>query len=113
MISGVIVTMALIIIQILQQLNLQTSNLGSTVGDLGNIFGQITITPFEFIMVVGIYLIESSFILSFFTNEIESGDDDTGLKKTAGNALITGYLVFVLIFAATYVLFGPLINQVV
>jgi Type II secretion system (T2SS), protein F len=113
MISGVIVTMALIIIQILQQLNIQTANLGSAVGDLGSIFGQIKITPFEFIMVVGIYLIETAFILAFFTNEIESGDDDTGLKKVAGNSLVVGYIVFVMIFAATYMLFAPLITQVV
>ncbi len=112
MISGVIVTMAITIIQILQQLKVQTANLG-TLGDLGNLFKGIAITPFEFILVVGIYLIESAFILAMFINQIESGDDDTGMKKVAGNALVVGYIVFIIIFFFTFALFSPLVRQVV
>lgn len=111
MISGVIVTMAIIIIQILQNLQVQTASLG-TLGQLGNLFEGIAITPFEFILVVGIYLIETAFVLSMFINQIESGDDDTGMKKVAGNALIIGYVVFMIIFFFTFALFSPLVHQV-
>ena len=111
MISGVIVTMAIIIIEILQALNVKTQELGA-IGDLGNLFQGISITPFEFILVVGIYLIESAFILSFFTSQIESGDDDTGLHSTLGNSLIFGFIIFVAIFAATFVMFSPLMKSI-
>ena len=116
MISGVIVTMAIIIIQILQQINIQTSNLGAAgelgFGSLSSLFGGISITPFEFIIVVGIYLIETSIILAMFINQIESGDDDTGMKQIGGNALVIGYIVFIIIFFFTLAIFGPLISTV-
>ncbi len=116
MISGVIVTMAIIIIRILQQINIQTSNLGAAgelgFGSLSSLFGGISITPFEFIIVVGIYLIETSVILAIFINQIESGDDDTGMKKIGGNALVIGYIVFIIIFFFTLAIFEPLISTV-
>jgi len=114
MISGVIVTMAIIIIQILQSLNVQTSGMSFiSQGNISDLFGGIAITPFEFILVVGIYLIESSLILAMFTSQIESGDDETGLRKIAGETLIIGFVTFIMIFFFTLMMFGPLITQVV
>ncbi len=111
LISGIIVTMALIIIDILQKLNVQAASL-QELGDFGSLFSGVKITPFEFILVVGIYLIETSYILSLFINQIESGDDDTGFKKTVGNALIIGFITFVVIFFGTFLLFSPLISSI-
>ena len=47
-----------------------------------------------------------------FINQIESGNDETGLRMVAGNALVIGYVVFMMIFFFTLAIFGPLISQV-
>ena len=62
---------------------------------------------------VSIYLIEVSFILSMFINGIENGHDPIGFKSTTGNALVVGFIVFVICFFATFMMFRPLISGVV
>ena len=57
-------------------------------------------------------MIETSIILAMFINQIESGDDDTGMKQIGGNALVIGYIVFIIIFFFTLAIFGPLISTV-
>jgi hypothetical protein len=114
-ISGVIVTMAIIIIKILKQLG---ESMGSSaVGGAGGLagipllsFGEVTISIFEFVLVIAVYLFETALILSYFINGIESGEDDIGRKQTTAYALIIGYLVFAVSLFATLSIFGPLIS---
>jgi len=112
MISGIIVTLAIIIMRILNQLSLQASQF--TTGSLPFIeqFGQANITPFQFIFVVGIYLVETCFILSMFINTIESGDDPIGRQNLTGFSLAVGFIVFTICLFATLAVFGPLITSV-
>ena len=111
-ISGVIVTMAILIIRILQQLGerLDTAALGgaASVPFLPS-FGQVNISTFEFVLVIAIYLVETAFILSYFINGIESGADEIGRKATTAYTLMIGYFVFCVSLFATLAIFGPLI----
>ncbi len=113
MVSGIVVTMAIIIIRIL-------SELAAKVGDLpeSTQFGFISsfapkITPLEFVIIVGIYIIETAFILSTFINAIETGEDKISYYNILGNTLIIGQIVFVIILIISLSIFTPLISAVV
>lgn len=106
MISGVVITLTVIIIGILSQLTSKTSAL--PIGSFIPLLGEIKITPFEFIIVVGIYLVENIFILSFFVNGIENGPDTIGRQNTTAYALIIGYTVFAITLFLTLSIFSPL-----
>lgn len=110
MISGVVGTLAIIIIQILRNLAVQAPVVGANVGFLENL-QNISITPFQFILIVAIYMIETSFILSMFINEIENGDDETGMQNTTGHTLMIGFLVFAVSMIGTLMIFRPLISS--
>lgn len=112
MISGIIVTLAIIIMRILSQLSIQATEF--TTGSLPFIaqFGQARVTPFQFVFVVGIYLIETCFILSMFINTIENGEDPIGQRDLTGYALIIGFVVFAVCLFATLAIFGPLVTTV-
>jgi hypothetical protein len=106
MISGVVVTLTIIILTILTQLGEKTA--GLPLGNVVPLFGKVGITTFEFVIIVGVYLIETIFILSYFINGIENGADTIGRQNTTGTALLVGYGVFVLTLALTLMIFGPL-----
>ncbi len=108
-ISGIIVTMAIIIVGTLQKLSSQLSAPGFSNVPLTT-FQNITIQPFEFIVVVGIYMIETTFILGGFINGIENGEDSIGKQYTIGNAIIVGFTVFVLSLFISLSIFGPIIS---
>jgi len=113
-ISGIIVTLALIIIKILEKISteLTTTGMGATgVTQLPLMlqFQQINITPFQFILIVGIYLIETCFILSYFINGIENGPDEIGRKEITGYALVIGFIVFIISLFITLSIFEPLV----
>ena len=110
LISGIVVTLAIIIMRILREIGEQVSNLGNvSVGFLAS-FGQVRITAFEFIMIVSIYIIETAIILAMFINSIESGEDPIGKQNILGSSLIIGFVVFTICMLATLALFGPLIS---
>lgn len=115
MVSGIIVTMAIIIIRILEQLSVKIGELPSTSAGalpfISNFAPQIT--PLEFVLIVGVYLIETSFILSIFINSIENGEDKISYYHNLGNTLIIGHIVFVVILFVTLAMFTPLIASVV
>jgi len=106
MISGVVVTLTVIILTILQQLSEKTAAL--PLGSFVPLFGKVGITTFEFVIVVSVYLIETIFILSYFINGIENGADTIGRQYTTGVSLIVGYVVFVITLGLTLMIFGPL-----
>ncbi len=112
MISGTVATLAIIIIRILKQLGEQAPSFGGGVPMLAQ-FQNINITPFQFIMVVSIYMIETSFILAMFINAIENGEDPIGRQNTTGYTLIIGFVVFAACLLLTLTLFSPLISAVV
>ncbi len=106
MISGVVVTLTIIILTILRDLSAKTAAL--PLGNFLPMFGEAGITTFEFVIVVAVYLIETIFILSYFINGIENGTDVIGRQNTTGVALVIGYAVFIITLALTLMIFGPL-----
>ncbi len=113
-IAGIISTMAIMIIQILQKLGEQTSSVGiAGTSILGNIAMGMAITPFEFIMVVGIYVIESCFLLALLLNGIERGEDATGRKYLTGWLLITSIIVYVVSVSISSVVFTPMLSGMI
>ncbi|MBI3190286.1 hypothetical protein HYZ41_01130 [archaeon] len=111
MISGTVATLAIIIIRILKQLGDQAPALGTSIPMISE-FSQIPISPFQFIFVVAIYMIESSFIISMFINTIENGEDPIGRANVTGYTLIIGFVVFTVSLLMTLTMFGPLISSV-
>ncbi|MEM7819393.1 MAG: type II secretion system F family protein [Candidatus Aenigmatarchaeota archaeon] len=111
LISGVIVTLAIIIMRILKQLSEQSTALSTGSLPFISQFGEANITPFQFLFVVGIYLIETCFILSMFINTIENGEDPIGWYNLTGYSLIIGFVVFSICLFATLTVFGPLISS--
>lgn len=112
MISGIVATLAIIIIRILKSLGEQSSSFGTDVPLLQQ-FGTIAITPFQFIMIVSIYMVETSFILASFINSIENGEDPIGRQNTTGYTLLIGFAVFAGCLFITLTMFGPLISSLV
>jgi hypothetical protein len=111
LISGVVSTLAIVIIRILRGLSSQADILGSASGFFES-FREINITPFEFVAIVAIYLIETSFILGMFINGIENGEDRVGRQNITGYALIIGYVIFAVSLFMTLLVFGPLATSV-
>jgi len=113
-ISGIICTMAIIIIRILNQLTgkLSTLSTGSVGGYESFLMGfqEIKVTPVDFILVVGVYLIETCFILSMFINGIENGEDPIGRQNKTGYTLIIGFIVFIISVFISLQIFGPLVT---
>ncbi len=110
LISGVIVTMAIIIIRILGQLSARLASTSFTDFPLVAQFGAISITPFQFVVIVGVYLIETALILGFFINGIENGEDQLGKQNTMGKSVLIGFIVFMVALFVTLAVFTPLIT---
>lgn len=114
LIAGITVTMAVVIIQILTSLTGQLSTLmGETAGLQGMLlftWGQggagAPITPPLFQLVVGLYMIETALLLSFFLNRIQYGEDAIGLRDTIGKILLFGIIIYILSWFVTYSMFG-------
>ena len=113
LISGIVVTLAIIIMRILKDIGERVSEFGNVNVPLLASFGQVRITAFEFILIVAVYLIETAFILAMFVNSIESGEDPIGRQNIMGNSLIIGFIVFTVCMLATLALFGPLISNTI
>jgi len=101
--------MAIIIIRILSQLSTRLANTSFTDFPLVTQFGAISITPFQFVVVVGVYLIETALILGFFINGIENGEDTLGKQNTMGKSVLIGFIVFMIALFVTLSIFTPLI----
>lgn len=112
LISGVVATMAVMIISILQELAVKTQALGGAGMGFAGISGltsaNLAITPFQFIIVVSIFLVESLFLLSYLMSGIESGEDPIGRGELTGWILVVGTVTYILTTMLTLVIFSPL-----
>jgi hypothetical protein len=111
MISGVVVMLALVVIKIMGQMAGSMKNLPVSVSFLSGL-SEANITPFQFILVVAIYLIETCIILAMFINGIENGEDPIGRNDAIGNSLMVGFTVFAIVMFVTILLFEPIINVI-
>ena len=110
LISGVVVTLAIIIITILSELS-QTIE-GTTIALPLLSMHETAISPFQFVLVVAIYLVETSIILSSFVNGIENGEDPIGRQSLTASSLVVSFITFVIVLTVTLVIFAPLVTVV-
>lgn len=121
-VSGVVVTMAVIIMRILSSLCGQIGNLasGTDVSGFSSFvfcagWGQNAGTPpisaNAFQLVVGIYMLETIMLLSFFINRIEYGDDAIGLRDVIAFTVIFATIVYAASWFVTQSMFGGPIEQ--
>jgi len=116
LITGVISTMAVIIIRIIKELSSKTILTGVGAGGAGGFanlfsgigFDKMGVTPFQFIMVVSIYLVESVILLMYLMTGIESGEDPTERGYKTGQTLIMATIIYAITVYGTLIVFGPL-----
>ena len=120
MITGLVVAMAQIIINVLSILGtrLQAMTAG---GDLGmgealmetSILGSGTtsISPAVFQLIIGTYLIEIIIILAIFITKITHGDNKTMQWYLAGKIMIVSVIVYFMVAVGSSMMFGDLIAQ--
>ncbi|MBM3303535.1 MAG: hypothetical protein FJY76_00420 [Candidatus Aenigmarchaeota archaeon] len=117
LITGLIVSMADIIIQVLTTLGqyLQKMQLGSA-SSLGLDFSLISLgtpstSPAVFQMIVGIYLLEMVVILAMFITKISEGENKSLQWYTAGKMLLISMIVYFMVAYASTSMFGDLIKS--
>lgn len=124
-ISGIVVTMALIIIQIITSLTAQLSDIYSESEAMGVremlIFawgqcgaagcGGPPVPPQVFQLVVGIYLLETVMLLGFFLNRLEYGEDSIGLRDTLAKILIFASVIYVVSWFTSFTVFSEPIKS--
>jgi len=111
LISGVVATMAVMIIRILQELSAKTAALGPGIG-LGGVSpltsANLVITPFQFIIVVSIFMVESLFLLSYLMSGVEAGEDPISRGELTGWVLVVGTATYIITTIITLSIFSPL-----
>ncbi len=108
MISGVVVTLGIVILTILEGLGASTA--GFSFMELPLLLNEINVTSFQFVFVVAVYLFETCLILSLFINGIDNGEDPIELKSLAGYSLVIGFVVFMTTLFITFMIFMPLLT---
>jgi hypothetical protein len=122
MVSGVTVTLAVIILRILQNLGSSMKNIMAQTGGNVNSYqtfflvpwamgGNLPITPPFFQMIVGIYMIETGVLLAVFLNGIAYGEDPIGMRHSIWTIVMFAILIYIISWFATYSMFGGTIEQ--
>ena len=116
MVSGVTVTLAVIILQILVKLGTAMEGITSMAGSMNSyqtfflvpwaMGGTMPITPSFFQMVVGVYMIETAVLLSVFLNGVKYGEDPVGLRENVWMILLFGIIIYIISWTVTYSMFG-------
>jgi hypothetical protein len=116
MVSGVTVTLAVVILQILQKLGIAMQNITTAAGNLNSyqtfflvpwaMGGTLPITAPAFQLIVGIYMIETGVLLTIFLNGIAYGEDPVGLRNSLWMTLLFSTLIYIISWIVTYSMFG-------
>jgi len=114
MITGLIVSMADIIVKVLAGLgaHLETMNIESTIPGFDAsllTMGAPSTTPPMFQLIIGIYLIEVVILLAMFLTKIEQGENPTAQQYNTGKMLVIAIVVYFLIALASTSMFDTLI----
>lgn len=119
-ISGVVVAISDLIIQILARLSDTFSKLETNMpGDLGggmnpmDIFGFKSAMPSELLqLVVGTYVVQILIILGMFMTRIDTGDDRIKENDTIWRVVLTGTFIYLIVLALVSAVFRPLISNI-
>ena len=119
-IAGIVVGISSMIVAIIVNLNVKFSQLSlgagvEGVGDLGalvDIFGVEGIIPgFFFQLVVGVYVVQLTYILTKLQSGIENGEDPVMERYLLGRNMYRGVFLYVLLSLIVSVLFFLLANK--
>ncbi|MBR9700497.1 DUF2959 domain-containing protein [Candidatus Woesearchaeota archaeon] len=114
-IAGIVIGITSMISTILGSIGNKLSDLGTQTGGLGSagagsglleIFGQGGIPTYHFQAIVGIYVVQITYILTVMVNGIENGTDILAEEYQLGKNLKHSVMLYVIISAITIVLFG-------
>lgn len=121
LVSGVTVTLAVIILQILTQLGTSMQRIMGSAGGVNAyqslllvpwaMGGQLPITPSIFQIIVGIYMVETAVLLAVFLNGVKYGEDPIGVRENIWTILLIGMIIYVISWLLTYSMFGSTISQ--
>ncbi|MFH0929434.1 MAG: hypothetical protein V1818_03705 [Candidatus Aenigmatarchaeota archaeon] len=122
MVSGVTLTLAVVILRILENLGGTMGNIMASSGGMNSYQtvmlvpwamgtgGEPLITPAIFQLVVGLYMIETAVLLSVFLNGVKYGNDPVGMREGMWMIVLFGILIYILSWFITYAMFGTSIE---
>jgi len=113
-ISGIVIGITSMVTGILGKLGAQLQNITIGVGDqagLANIFGD-GIPTYYFQIIVGLYIVQITYILTILVNGIENGSDKLNEKYELGNNLINTTLLYCFISLVVMLIFNIVASQI-
>ncbi len=117
LVAGVTVTMAMVMLDIIKILGEKLAGL-STQGAGASLplfitagMGKSAVTAEMFQLVVGIYMIEVSGLLSYFVSKIETGEDKINFYRTLSFNMVLSLVVYVVSILLVYTTFGTQIQE--
>ena len=116
-IAGVVIGITSMITSILGKLSLLLQNTVDTGSEaassaqLFELFGQ-GIPTYYFQIVVGIYVVQITFILTIISNGVENGSDKLNERYLLGNNLIRSTILYVLISGAVMISFNLIAGRI-
>jgi len=115
-IAGVVIGITSMITSILGKLSTQLQQVTSSVGGgastgVLSIFGE-GIPTYHFQMVVGIYVVQITFILTVIANGIENGSDKLNERYELGTNLIRSTLLYVFIAGTVILIFNIIAGRI-
>lgn len=121
LVTGLIVSMAQVIIKVLTILTRQLSELATgtafpLLDVTGGLFGEgaeAAVSPEIFQLIIGIYLIEVVVILAMFLTKITQGENRTAQWYLTGKMLIVSLSVYFLVAIGSSMIFGEMITEAV
>jgi len=116
-IAGIVIGITSMVTTILGKLTLQMKQLGTgTEGGIGGalatgFFGQ-GVPTYYFQVVVGIYVVQITYILTILTNGIENGSDKLNERYLLGRNLIRATILYCVVAAAIMIIFNFIANKI-
>ncbi len=114
-ISGVVVGIAKIILRIIDAINqyfanLDVSGMEAAPINLQNFFAPGAMPSELLQIIVGIYVVEMLVLTGMFINRIEAGEDRIREHDIIWRLLLTGTIMYIIIFSLILLVFMPIIN---
>jgi len=115
-IAGVVIGITSMITSILGKLSGQLKNIPGTesagsAGSLISIFGD-GVPTFYFQLIVGVYVVQITYILTVIANGVENGSDKLNERYQLGNNLIRSTLLYVFISGAVMIIFNVIAGSI-
>lgn len=114
-IAGIVIGITTMMSSILGTIGTRLSDINSQAGDQQNVlfdlFGSGGIPTYHFQAIVGLYVVQITFILTIMVNGIENGVDELAEQEMLGKNLLRSTVLYVAISAITIIVFGMVAGQ--